>query len=144
MKISRFVNNLRSGKVHTSGYADASSQSFGAASAETFSQRQAVEYNRQHVGAYTQSTVVGGHRPTAYGVSGYSVDTLSDLKTEAAARTNPAARRLDVMRPTSRPGYNSGPSAAMPGTARVTPPTSQVRHTFTEPRSRSGGPYSAR
>lgn len=142
MKISRFVNNLKSGKLHTSGYARASSKSFGATSAETFAQRQEVERNRQHVEAYTKSVVVGGHKPTAYGVSGYSVDTLVDIKTEAAKRSAPIGSRLDVMRPSGRRSFDARSSTL--GITPAKPSSRQPRHTFTEPRSRSGGPYSAR
>lgn len=159
MKISRFVNNLRSAKIHTSGYAKTAGDSFGAASYETFAQRKAIDRQRQHVGKYTESAVVGGHKPTAYGVSGYSVDVVSDSKSAAAARTRSRSSRLDLMQPASdsasrRQRYAAAPqvkavsNAPTVSAAPVTPapsarPTAS-RYRYTEPRPRTGGPYSSR
>ncbi|HRC27952.1 MAG TPA: hypothetical protein PKV96_01025 [Candidatus Saccharimonas sp.] len=64
---TKFSNN-QSGVMHSSGLArvaDGDAASFGATSAESFSQRLHIEHNRQHVQSFGNAGVLHGYRMEA-------------------------------------------------------------------------------
>lgn len=63
MRFNRLINPLKSGKIHSSGVANATNPDvFGAASPESFDQRRQTDKNRQTIKPFTESTITRDYR----------------------------------------------------------------------------------
>ena len=125
--LSRF-NQPDSGKIHSSGLAaanDGSAQALSAMRNETFSQRKAVEQNRQHIGSYRESTLAQtSQRPQS------ALRVAEVAPVSGAAATPRATSRIDIVKP-SRQRMN----------AQMVSRPSINRANFSEPHSRGFNPY---
>jgi len=128
MKINKFANNNTEKPFHTSGYAQvAHGDSLGATSAQSFTQRQRIEKNRQMIQRYRNSYVANGSRLRE------EQPRRIDLPAQATVgrETNPRSRQPTA---NSRQVFNSG-GGVVQGPSGATP-ISAPRAQFREPPGR--------
>ena len=93
--IKHFDKTSTSDVAHSSGYANAQSGSnFGAASTETFTQRRAVEENRQVVQGYNQAMVAQRVNTTPRAMT-YQEELAASAARKAALRAKYAKDKQD-------------------------------------------------
>lgn len=129
MRFNRFVNPLKSGKIHSSGVAHAANpETFGATSAESFEQRRQIDKNRQIIKPFSDSAVTRDYREQH---KFQVIDAPKQTETEATEAQYGQNRQITGSRsePTkpTRQSFN----------ASSVPP-----RTFREPPSRGYNPYS--
>lgn len=129
--LNRFNNNFQKKPFHSHGFAHAAnSEGIGAASPETFAQRQEIHRNRQMVAGYKESLLANGrHREM-----GLRADDASTPTSASAQPTEKAVTHLD------RRGSLAGIQPRKPlkrsiDGARTTTPAPRAP-SFTEPRHR--------
>lgn len=146
---SRFSFNQKGDTFHSSGIAGGDEGGMGAASAQSFEQRQQIEKNRQHIGAYQDANVLHAYRQSAQSELSASHQSDNDAaltdeekhkKHHKRSQIIPRTSRIEnrqtsrIVNPsTSRIDTNARPGAPVPQRPSV------VR--FTEPQSRRYNPY---
>lgn len=123
---SRF-NRPDTGIIHSNSIASTGSNTFGAASPESFAQRKIINHNREHVPHFRSAGVIHSYRHDA---SSYTARNNPYVERDSAGSGNPIAH----------PGLNNR-SHAQP--TRMAPPrTATPSTTYREPPRRNYNPYS--
>lgn len=136
---SRFTFNQQGSTLHSSGITGNDSN-IGAASTQSFEQRQQTERSRQLVGSYRDAGVLHNYRKSAQEELTSSRQPSEPANSGNGHQQNRATSRIDN-RPTSRmdvvTSSRSSAVAARPSAAAVQP-----RPAFREPQARRYDPYS--
>lgn len=123
--MNRFLNNLDSTPLHSSGLAKAGGEGLGATSPQSFNQRRAIDRNRTTIKRYHDSSVARVIR---------AAETPADPLTQPP---RPSAVRADRSQRATRAGFNAAGGTARPSLGAL--PTATPR--FSEPPARGYNPY---
>jgi hypothetical protein len=141
MGLRSFFKKVSADSLHTNEIAKAQpGAKFGAVSTESFTKRQEINKNRQHIGVYKQAQVVGGYRKEAMVGRADSGQSESDMPLDDGRphprRAANRISRIDIVRSSRRDQLGRNSTQTAPARPAAAP---AVR--FREPDSRKYNPY---